>query len=75
MLLLEIPADWDAVVPGRPGAGREWQEAVRGAFEACLSRGYVAAGFVRPATDPRAAYLLRKDEPCPAPLAAGASAS
>jgi len=60
-LLLEIPADWDAVCAADTGLAREWQEAVRRAFESAFARGYAAAGFVSTREDkPRAAYVLRK---------------
>jgi predicted GNAT superfamily acetyltransferase len=63
-LLLDIPADWDAVCAAGAGLAQEWQQAVRSAFEAAFARGYSAAGFVstREPT-PRAAYVLRKQEP------------
>ena len=63
-LLLEIPADWDAVCAAGAGLAQEWQQAVRRAFESAFARGYAAAGFVSTREQtPRAAYVLRKDEP------------
>ena len=60
-LLLEIPSDWDAVCAADTGLAREWQEAVRRAFESAFARGYAAAGFVSTREEkPRAAYVLRK---------------
>jgi predicted GNAT superfamily acetyltransferase len=63
-LLLEIPADWDAVCAAGAGLAQEWQEAVRSAFQSAFARGYSAAGFVSTGeATPRAAYVLRQDEP------------
>lgn len=60
-LLLEIPADWDAVVRGGAGLAREWQEVVRRAFESLFARGYQAVDFVvAPGARPRAGYVLRR---------------
>jgi len=73
-LLLEIPADWDAVCAAGAGLAEEWQQAVRSAFQSAFARGYAAAGFVstREPT-PRAAYLLRKGGS--SPVAAGSEGS
>jgi chorismate synthase len=61
-LLLEIPGDWDAVVRADTGLAREWQSAVRRAFESLFARGYEAADFLStPGPRPRAGYVLRKD--------------
>ncbi len=58
-LLLEIPGDWDAVVRADAGLAREWQDAVRRAFEALFARGYAALGFVSTGGErPRCGYLL-----------------
>jgi predicted GNAT superfamily acetyltransferase len=63
-LLLDIPADWDAVCAAGAGLAQEWQQAVRSAFEAAFARGYSAEGFVSTAEPtPRAAYVLRQQEP------------
>ena len=62
-LLLEIPADWDAVCAAGAGLAQEWQQAVRSGFQSAFARGYAAAGFVSTSEPtPRAAYVLRKDE-------------
>lgn len=75
-LLLEIPADWDAVCAAGAGLAQEWQQAVRRAFESAFARGYAAAGFVSTRERiPRAAYVLRKDEPWSSPVAAGSDGS
>jgi chorismate synthase len=60
-LLLEVPDDWDAVCRAGAGLAREWQAAVRQAFESAFARGYAAEGFV-PAggPPPRAGYVLRR---------------
>jgi predicted GNAT superfamily acetyltransferase len=61
-LLLEIPADWDAVCAAGAGLAPEWQQAVRRAFESAFARGYVAADFLSTGGDaPRSAYVLRKN--------------
>ena len=58
-LLLEIPADWDAVVRAGAGLAREWQDAVRRAFETLFGRGYAAEGFVSTGGERlRCGYLL-----------------
>jgi chorismate synthase len=63
-LLLEIPADWDAVCAAGAGLAQEWQQAVRTAFRSAFARGYAAVGFVSEARPrPRCAYVLRRDEP------------
>jgi len=75
-VLLEIPADWDAVCAAGGGLALEWQQVVRRAFESAFARGYAAAGFVSTREQsPRAAYLLRKDEPASSPVAAGSDGS
>jgi chorismate synthase len=66
-LLLQIPADWDAVVRADAALAREWQDGVRRTLEALFARGYVATAFV--STDgerPRSGYVLRsqRTEPC-----------
>jgi len=75
-LLLEIPDDWDAVCAADAGLAREWQQAVRRAFEFAFARGYAAASFVSTREEnPRAAYILRKDDPHSSPVAAGSDGS
>ncbi len=60
-LLLDVPADWDAVCEADAGLAQEWQQAVRRAFESAFARGYAAAGFVSTREEkPRAAYVLRR---------------
>ena len=56
---LEIPADWDAVCRTDTGLAREWQEAVRRAFEGLFARGYTAVGCV--VADRAARYVLGQD--------------
>jgi predicted GNAT superfamily acetyltransferase len=60
-LLLEVPADWDAIVSAGKGLARAWQDAVRQAFQSYFARAYVAVGFasIRGAR-PRAGYVLRR---------------
>ena len=75
-LLLEIPDDWDAVCAAGAGLAQEWQQAVRRAFEFAFARGYAAASFVSTREEnPRAAYILRKDDPHSSPVAAGSDGS
>ena len=75
-LLLEIPSDWDAVCAAGSGLAQDWQQAVRSAFQSAFANGYAAAGFVSTREEnPRAAYLLRKDEPASSPVAAGSDGS
>ena len=45
-LLLEIPPDWDVLVPRRPAVAQDWHDKVRRALHAYLGRGYVAADFM-----------------------------
>ena len=60
-LLLDVPADWDAVCAADPGLAQEWQEVVRRAFESAFARGYAAAGFVS-TSEEKAAGRLRAPE-------------
>ncbi len=61
-LLLVIPGDWDAVVRADAGLAREWQGAVRRAFESTFARGFAAVGFVSTGgARGRCAYVLRKE--------------
>jgi predicted GNAT superfamily acetyltransferase len=65
-LFLEIPADWDAVVRAGAGLARDWQDAVRRAFQALFARGYAAVGFVSSGGEQaRTGYVLRRDAPEP----------
>jgi chorismate synthase len=72
-LLLEIPGDWDAVVSADTGRAREWQDAVRQAFQSAFARGYVTADFVSTGGPrPRAGYVLRRYS---GPVASGSDGS
>lgn len=61
-LLLEVPADWDAVCRAGMGLAREWQAVVRRALEAAFARGYAAVDC-RLEGAGRAVYVLRREEP------------
>jgi predicted GNAT superfamily acetyltransferase len=56
---LELPADWDAVCRADASLAREWQEAVRKAFEGLFARGYTAVDCVEAGGTAR--YVLRRD--------------
>jgi predicted GNAT superfamily acetyltransferase len=58
-LHLEVPADWDAVCRADAGRAREWQEAVRRAFEGLFANGYTAVDCLGEGRSAR--YVLRKD--------------
>jgi len=58
-LHLEVPADWDAVCRADAGLAREWQEAVRRAFEGLFANGYTAVDCLSVGRSAR--YVLRKD--------------
>ena len=58
-LHLEIPAEWDAVCRADAGLAREWQEAVRRAFEGLFARGYTAVDCIVVGRSAR--YVLGKD--------------
>jgi chorismate synthase len=45
-VLLEIPADWEALCRDAPTAAARWQDQVRGSFEAYFARGYRAVDLV-----------------------------
>jgi len=61
-LLLEIPADWDAVARADTALAREWQDVVRRAFQSVFARGYAAVGLVSTkGARPRAGYVLRRE--------------
>jgi predicted GNAT superfamily acetyltransferase len=67
-LLVEIPADFQAVKRADPALALAWRTAARGAFESAFAQGYAAVEFLR-AADGRGAYLLvpqpRQGEPVP----------
>ena len=68
-LLLEIPADFQAVKRNDPSLALEWRIAARGAFAGAFAQGYAAVDFLR-GQDGRGAYLLvsrprRGDEEAP----------
>lgn len=56
-LLVEIPADFQAIKRADAALAREWRTAGRGAFEAAFAEGYAAVEFLR-SRDGRGAYLL-----------------
>ena len=58
-LRIEVPADWDGLCAADAGLAREWQAALREAFERALAEGLVACDFASGA-DGEAGYLLRK---------------
>jgi chorismate synthase len=59
-LLLQIPADWDAVCRADKGLASEWQAIVRRGLEASFARGYAAVDLLaaRDGSGPR--YLLER---------------
>jgi predicted GNAT superfamily acetyltransferase len=59
LLGLSIPGDWDGVCRADPSLAREWQGAVRRAFEALFERGYTAVDCAAGA-DGLARYTLRR---------------
>jgi predicted GNAT superfamily acetyltransferase len=67
-LLVEIPADFQAVKRDDPSLALEWRIAARGAFEGAFAQGYAAVEFLR-SGDGRGAYLLvpqpRRSEAAP----------
>jgi predicted GNAT superfamily acetyltransferase len=63
-VLLEIPGDWDALcATAPPGVAAAWQRRVSDAFEAYLSRGYLAIDFLTPVIDgdARGLYVLSRE--------------
>ena len=56
-LLVEIPADFQALKRQDPSLALAWRMAARGAFEGAFAQGYAAVEFLRGA-DGRGAYLL-----------------
>ena len=65
-LLVEIPADFQALKRQDPALALEWRTAARGAFEGAFAQGYAAVEFLRSSSG-RGAYLLvpqpRRGEP------------
>ncbi len=59
-LLLEIPADWDAVCRADAGLAREWQHIVRRALESVFARGYAATDVATPPGAGGVAYVLER---------------
>jgi len=59
-LLLEIPADWDALCLEDAGLAREWQGIVRRAFAAAFARGYAAVDLAAAPDAPGACYVLER---------------
>ncbi|HEV2249389.1 MAG TPA: GNAT family N-acetyltransferase [Candidatus Limnocylindria bacterium] len=56
-LLVEIPADYQAVKRDDPSLALAWRIAARGAFEGAFAQGYAAVEFLR-SNDGRGAYML-----------------
>jgi predicted GNAT superfamily acetyltransferase len=56
-LLVEIPADFQALKREDASLALQWRIAARGAFEGAFAQGYAAVEFLR-AADCRGAYLL-----------------
>ena len=59
-LLLQIPADWDAVCRADAGLAREWQAIVRRAFETSFARGYAAVDLQTTRDGESASYVLER---------------
>ena len=59
-LLLQIPADWDAVCRGDAGLAREWQAIVERSFAACFARGYAAVDLQAGQGGATASYVLER---------------
>lgn len=70
-LLLEVPADWDAVCHADKHLAREWQEVVRRALEGLFAGGYTAVDCLGIGRSAR--YVLVKDYS--SPVAAGSAGS
>lgn len=68
-LLLEIPADWDAIGRSDAGLAREWQGIVRRSFEAWLTRGYRAVDFAAGPDGKGVGYVLERVTRAPSPRA------
>ena len=65
-LLVEIPADFQAVKRQDPSLALEWRIAARGAFEGAFAQGYAAVEFLR-GQNGRGAYLLVPQPARPGP--------
>lgn len=61
-LLVEIPADFQALKREDASLALQWRIAARGAFEGAFARGYAAVEFLR-GRDGRGAYLLVPQPP------------
>lgn len=60
LLLVEIPADYQAIKSGDPGLALEWRLAMRQVFEAYFAAGYTVVDFGHQAEgDHRSFYVLR----------------
>lgn len=57
-LLLELPADWDAVCAADRGLALEWQDVVRRALQAAFARGYAAVDLAPGSGGRGPAYVL-----------------
>lgn len=62
VVLLEIPADWNAVCRTAPAEAAAWQRGVTRSFAAYLPRGYRAVDLLSPEGEapPRAVYVLAR---------------
>jgi predicted GNAT superfamily acetyltransferase len=63
-VLVEVPADWDAVCRADASAARDWQATVRASFLGLFGRGYVATDFVvlEEAGRPHPRYVLERND-------------
>ena len=68
-LLLQVPADWDAVCRADNALAKEWQAIVRRSFAACFARGYAAVDLDA-ASGGTAGYVLERVTRRPSPPAA-----
>ncbi len=62
-VLIEIPADFQAIKSADMGLAREWRAQTREIFESCFGAGYVATEFISEVQEGRRRnfYLLQRD--------------
>jgi predicted GNAT superfamily acetyltransferase len=62
-VLIEIPADFQAIKSADMGLAREWRAQTREIFEICFGAGYVATDFISEVQGEqrRNFYLLQRD--------------
>jgi predicted GNAT superfamily acetyltransferase len=59
LLLVEIPADFQALRTANPPLALNWRIHSRQVFQACFARGYIVTDFVfEPGNPPRSFYIL-----------------